>query len=418
MKLRRPIAVGADWALVRLESGEYLCVDTSTFEALGYILGWEHEADVIRVFRTFLTQRSVVLDIGANFGLYTALCASIVRNHGRLYAFEGNPRVFESLQRTIVANDLYFNPEHRCRKFAGLRRKRPRAAPLFGQAAIRGHDVRCGACPAAMRHTVEVEMTTIDDFLPPDLPVDLVKIDVEGHEPLVLRGMERTIERSPNIRIIMEFADNLLAHTLNPADFIDYIRSLGFAICRVAPGYKISLVPAGETLTGFNYCLLTRTPEDGYPGCPCSPEFPAYTPKALAPPPCAALGPLPPHLGALVARQPVTRDGKRPLDPLSAALLGNVLRTGCSGSLLPTGNPTESEIRDWCVKYLARTLDLPDHSIDPDMKFAGLGLDSGELGLFDRRAGRLAWIGAHARFGVRASDDRRSRSLPGRAHCG
>jgi len=107
VRIRRPIAVGADWALVRLASGEYLCVDTTTFEALGYILGWEHEADVIRVFRTFLTQRSVVLDIGANFGLYTALSASIVKDHGRLYAFEGNPRVFESLQRTIAANDFF-----------------------------------------------------------------------------------------------------------------------------------------------------------------------------------------------------------------------------------------------------------------------------------------------------------------------
>src|SRR6476660_2706041 len=110
MKIRRPIAVGADWAVVRLASGEFLCVDTSTFEAIGYILGWQHEADVIRVFRTFLTQRSVVLDICANFGLYTALNASIVRHHGRLHAFEGNPRMFEGLQRTIVANDLYFNP--------------------------------------------------------------------------------------------------------------------------------------------------------------------------------------------------------------------------------------------------------------------------------------------------------------------
>src|SRR5438270_5917426 len=109
MKIRHPIAVGADWALVRLASGEYLCVATDSFEALGYILGHEHEADVIRVFRTFLTERSVVLDIGANFGLYTALSASIVRKHGRLYAFEGNPRVFESLQRTIIANHLYFN---------------------------------------------------------------------------------------------------------------------------------------------------------------------------------------------------------------------------------------------------------------------------------------------------------------------
>ena len=44
-------------------------------------------------------------------------------------------------------------------------------------------------------------MTTIDDFLPSDLTVDLVKIDVEGHEPSVVRGMERTIARSPNIRL-------------------------------------------------------------------------------------------------------------------------------------------------------------------------------------------------------------------------
>ena len=110
MKIARPIAVGADRALVRLASGEYLCVDTTTFEGLGYMLGWQHEVDVVRVFRTFLTQRSVVLDIGANFGLYTALSASIVKSHGRLYAFEGNPRIFESLERTIAANDLYLNP--------------------------------------------------------------------------------------------------------------------------------------------------------------------------------------------------------------------------------------------------------------------------------------------------------------------
>ena len=74
------------------------------------------------------------------------------------------------------------------------------------------------ALSGGMRRTVEVEMTTIDNFLPSDLTVDLVKIDVEGHEPLVLRGMERTIARSPNIRIVMEFADNLLAQQLSRID--------------------------------------------------------------------------------------------------------------------------------------------------------------------------------------------------------
>jgi FkbM family methyltransferase len=261
MSVRRPIAIGADWALVRLASGEYLCVDTRTFEGIGYILGWEHEADVIRVFRTFLSQRSVVLDIGANFGLYTALAGSIVKNYGKLYAFEGNPRVFESLQRTIVANNLYFNPAIVAANIL-VSSESGRGLLHYSANLPSGGTMSDVALCGGVRHTVEVGMTTIDDFLPPDLLVDLVKIDVEGHEPLVLRGMERTIARSPDIRIIMEFAENLLAHTLNPRDFVDYIRGLGFGVCRVLPRFKLRLVAPGEALDGFNYCLLTRTPEE------------------------------------------------------------------------------------------------------------------------------------------------------------
>ena len=39
-------------------------------------------------------------------------------------------------------------------------------------------------------------------------------------------------------------------------------------------------------------------------------------------------------------------------------------------------NTSEAAIRDWCVEYLARTLDLPDRTVDPEMTFARLGLDS------------------------------------------
>jgi len=260
MRLRRPIAAGADWAVVRLASGEFLCVDTSTFEAIGYILGWQHETDVIRVFRTFLTQRSVVLDIGAHFGLYTALTGSIVKNHGRLYAFEGNPRVFESLQRTMFANDLYFNPNIVAANVL-VSSENGQGRLHYSANLSAGGTMSEVELLGGKQHAVEVKMTTIDDFLPRGLSVDLVKIDVEGHEPLVLRGMEQTISQSPNIRIITEFADNLLANTVNPTEFLDYIRDLGFAICRVLPNFKIRLVPVGEPLSGFNYCLLTRTPE-------------------------------------------------------------------------------------------------------------------------------------------------------------
>jgi FkbM family methyltransferase len=260
MRVSCPIAIGTDWALVRLASGEYLCVDTSTFEALVYILGREHEADVIRVFRTFLTSHSVVLDIGANFGLYTAVSAGIVKNQGRLYAFEGNPEVFQSLQRTLVANGVHDHP-HIVAANLLVSDKSGRGLLHYSANLPCGGTMSDVPLVGGRRRTVEVDMTTIDEFLPPDLAIDLVKIDVEGHEPLVMRGMERTIARSHDLRIIIEFADTLLAHTMNPADFVDYIRGLGFAICRVLPDFRIALVSPDEALNGFNYCLLTRTPE-------------------------------------------------------------------------------------------------------------------------------------------------------------
>jgi acyl carrier protein len=38
--------------------------------------------------------------------------------------------------------------------------------------------------------------------------------------------------------------------------------------------------------------------------------------------------------------------------------------------------PSEAAIRDWCVEYLTRTLDLPEQTIGAEMTFARMGLDS------------------------------------------
>jgi acyl carrier protein len=44
--------------------------------------------------------------------------------------------------------------------------------------------------------------------------------------------------------------------------------------------------------------------------------------------------------------------------------------------VLRAEHPSEAAIRNWCVDYLARTLDLPDQTVDPEMTFARMGLDS------------------------------------------
>jgi hypothetical protein len=113
----------------------------------------------------------------------------------------------------------------------------------------------------AERRAVEMAMTTIDAYLPDDAVVDLVKIDVEGHEPAVLRGMERTIARSPSIRLIVEFVPAFLAGTGGAAGFFAAIRGLGLDVCRIMPDSRLKPVSSHDELPEFSYCLLTRTPE-------------------------------------------------------------------------------------------------------------------------------------------------------------
>jgi len=77
----------SDRALVQLGSGEYICVDTNSPDSINYHLSWDMEAAVLAVFRSFLQPGTPwSWYIGANFKLYTAAAASVVKDPGRLYA--------------------------------------------------------------------------------------------------------------------------------------------------------------------------------------------------------------------------------------------------------------------------------------------------------------------------------------------
>ena len=49
---------------------------------------------------------------------------------------------------------------------------------------------------------------------------------------------------------------------------------------------------------------------------------------------------------------------------------------------MPRPNVTESDIRDWCIAYLRKTVDNPSIAIGPDASFAELGLDSATSAYF------------------------------------
>jgi len=246
--------------LVRLSSGEYICVDTNSLDSTDYLLGWEMEADFLPVFRSFLRPESVVLDIGANFGLYTATSATFVKNHGRVYSFEANPHTFGLLRRTLYANRLTQHSNVIAVNALVGDGAGPRILHYLPQ-FLGGATLTDIGQWGAEKRSVELDMIMIDEFLPKDLVVDLVKIDVEGHEPFVIRGMQQTIRRSPTIRIFVEFVEEFLRHTVGAEQFVKEIDLLGLRICRILPRFRLELVEPRRTLPGANFCLLTRTPE-------------------------------------------------------------------------------------------------------------------------------------------------------------
>jgi hypothetical protein len=52
--------------------------------------------------------------------------------------------------------------------------------------------------------SVEVEVRSLDEALPPDTSVDLIKLDAEGYEKRILDGARATLARSPQCAIMIE----------------------------------------------------------------------------------------------------------------------------------------------------------------------------------------------------------------------
>ncbi len=63
----------------------------------------------------------------------------------------------------------------------------------------------------------------------------ILRMDAEGSEPLVLKGAEALMRRSPQLRIVMEFAPTMMATRVDVPTFVGWLESLGFRAWRIGP---------------------------------------------------------------------------------------------------------------------------------------------------------------------------------------
>jgi FkbM family methyltransferase len=158
------------------------------------------DPEVEAVITHLVQPGSVCLDIGANLGLYTLVMA---RAGARVRAFEAFPYNHHLLERNVAENRL----DHRvvthlvgCSDGGGV----GRVCVDETSANLGSGFVLIGDGEAPAGHVVrEIPLARVDDLVPASERVGLVKIDVEGAELDVLRGMDRILGRDRPV-VVME----------------------------------------------------------------------------------------------------------------------------------------------------------------------------------------------------------------------
>jgi FkbM family methyltransferase len=232
LEARRPaVYVGDHLALTRIQHRFFMYADTRDVSITPHLLLdgiWEPALTLL--LETWIKPGMTVVDIGANFGYFTLLAAARLHPaEGLVYAFEPNPRSFEILEKNVAVNWLG---------------KWVRAFPcalLDVPAEIELHSAPTllGSSSFFVTHLegqnfqpIPVVARPLDEIVTGS--VDVMKMDAEGSEPFIFEGMKGVLQRSPRIKIVIEFnVPALEAARVDPRQFLERLRALGFGFFSV-----------------------------------------------------------------------------------------------------------------------------------------------------------------------------------------
>ena len=197
-------------------------------------LGWElviDRSDSLRLKRnegvfetaeTVLCQQLIrpgdhILDIGANIGYYTKLFAHLAGTSGTVHAFEPDTDNLGLLHHNL-------SPELACGK---VKIHSFALGNQAGEVTLYRHSDNTGKHRVYPSVVCQSDPSQIEIIRGDDLnlgAIDFIKIDVEGFELAALRGLQATIKRSPNLRILIEFAPvSMLEAGLPPDQLVELL---------------------------------------------------------------------------------------------------------------------------------------------------------------------------------------------------
>ncbi len=178
-----------------------------------YRSAW-YDGELLNFMKAVLRPGDHYLDVGANTGLHTLLASTVT---DRLTCVEPEPRNLERLRHTLALNGL---DSATVLAVAADERE--------GRVALEGNDVftrlRDDAAAAS------VPAVRLDSALGLQARVDFAKIDVEGAEGRVLRGLTGLMDQGALPLIAFECLGHLQAFGEQAVDLLDWLRARGYTV--------------------------------------------------------------------------------------------------------------------------------------------------------------------------------------------
>jgi FkbM family methyltransferase len=151
---------------------------------------------VVEAMKRFLKPGDVFVDVGANIGYLSAVAADLVGRRGQVHCFEPVPAYHERLCRVAELNPEYSITANACAAGETTGRCTIYITREPGQNTL----VRAYKTAPEIVGTMEVPVVRVDSYLEARRigRVASVKIDAEGFELPILKGLQRVFERSPH----------------------------------------------------------------------------------------------------------------------------------------------------------------------------------------------------------------------------
>jgi len=175
-----------------------------------------HSHDVLR-------KGDIVLDIGANIGYYAIMESRLVGETGCVLAVEPSPKNFDLLNENIRLNSVRNIKTYNLAMGETNGKAEMYISNRSNWSRLVDKDLN-----DTINETVVLDISTVDEFIK-DRPLPtFVRMDVEGYEINILRGMKKWMTND-NLTIFVEFHPHFMSHA-ECVECFDILKAAGFKL--------------------------------------------------------------------------------------------------------------------------------------------------------------------------------------------